>query len=168
MFLDPPLPPAFADAAYNLLIASTCRCWRRLARRHVSTLLVKTNRAVSLEDLMAALDCFPNLTHLHLSGSSAQDIDETFLARPNLTGFHLERPIVESPESDQAGETLLRHVLPPVHAAGAPLAGLPALRVPVTFFTLPPHASPIPRSCRSARGNNSTSQELQRSHIALD
>ncbi|CAI5988274.1 unnamed protein product [Closterium sp. NIES-65] len=112
MFPAPPLPPAFADAAYNLLIASTCRRWRCLARRHVSTLLVKSNRAVSLKDLAAAVDCFPKLTHLHLSDGSAQAIDDTFLARlaaccPNLTAFHLGRPIVENPESDQAGETFL-------------------------------------------------------------
>ncbi|CAI5495943.1 unnamed protein product [Closterium sp. Naga37s-1] len=112
MFPAPPLPPAFADAAYNLLLASICRRWRRLARRHVSTLLVKTNRAVSLEDLAAPVKCFPNLTRLHLNDGSAQAIDDAFLARlaaccPNLTAFHLGRPIVENPEFDQAGKIFL-------------------------------------------------------------
>ncbi|CAI5521050.1 unnamed protein product [Closterium sp. Naga37s-1] len=100
MFPAPPLPPEFADAAYNLLLASICRRWRRLAQRHVSTLLVKKDRAVSRDDLAAAVACFPHLTHLHLSDGSAQPIDDAFLAHlaarcPKLTAFHLGSYIVQ-------------------------------------------------------------------------
>ncbi|CAI5527060.1 unnamed protein product [Closterium sp. Naga37s-1] len=110
MFPAPPLPPAFADAAYNLLLASICRRWRRLAQRHVSTLLVKKDRAVSRDDLAAAVACFPHLTHLHLSDGSAQPIDDAFLAHlpaccPKLTAFHLGSYIVpQGSEYDSPGE----------------------------------------------------------------
>ncbi|CAI5962620.1 unnamed protein product [Closterium sp. NIES-65] len=112
VFPVPDLPPAFADAAYNLLLASICRRWRRLAQRHVSTLLVKKNCAVSCEDLDAAVECFPNLTHLHLSDGSARPIHNAFLARlaascPKLTAFHLENEIVQNQEYQQPGERFL-------------------------------------------------------------
>ncbi|CAI7914357.1 unnamed protein product [Closterium sp. NIES-53] len=112
MFPNPPLPPAFADATYNLLLASICRRWRRLPQRHVSTLLVKENCTVSREDLGAAVACFPRLTHMHLSNGSAQPIDDAFLARlaaccPKLTAFHLGSAIVQNPEYDPPGDTLL-------------------------------------------------------------
>ncbi|CAI7801356.1 unnamed protein product [Closterium sp. NIES-53] len=112
MFPNPPLPPAFADATYNLLLASICRRWHRLAQRHVSTLLVKENCTVSREDLGAAVACFPRLTHMHLSNGSAQPIDDAFLARlaaccPKLTAFHLGSAIVQNPEYDPPGDTLL-------------------------------------------------------------
>ncbi|CAI7737605.1 unnamed protein product [Closterium sp. NIES-53] len=94
------LPAAFADADYNLLLASTCSRWRRLAKSHVATLLVKQNRAVSLEIMTAAVKCFPELTHLHLSDRSVNDMDYAFLdglaaCCPKLTAFHLGKGIVE-------------------------------------------------------------------------
>ncbi|CAI5935815.1 unnamed protein product [Closterium sp. NIES-64] len=112
MFPNPPLPQAYADVAYNLLLASICRRWRCLAQRHVSTLLIKEDRAVSREELGAAVACFPHLTHLHLSDGSAQPIDDSFLARlsaccPKLMAFHLGRAIVQNPEFDPPGDTLL-------------------------------------------------------------
>ncbi|CAI7744337.1 unnamed protein product [Closterium sp. NIES-53] len=60
---------------------------------HVTTLLVKEGLAVSCEDVSAAVACFPNLTHLHLSDNS---IGDAFLAHladscPKLTRLHVGR-----------------------------------------------------------------------------
>ncbi|CAI5956919.1 unnamed protein product [Closterium sp. NIES-65] len=114
LFPNPNFPPAFADAAYNLLVASVCRRWRRLAERHVTTLLVKERRDVSCKDLSAALNRFPNLTHLHLNDSSLETIDDAFLARvaascPNLTAFHLGGGIEQNvdEEEEEEGQRLL-------------------------------------------------------------
>ncbi|CAI5525412.1 unnamed protein product [Closterium sp. Naga37s-1] len=89
-----PAPPPFADAARNLLIASVCRHWRRLAKRRVTTLSVKEDLLVSLQDLSAAVACFPNLTHLHLSDNSVETLNDAFLAHlasscPKLTTLHV-------------------------------------------------------------------------------
>ncbi|CAI5982028.1 unnamed protein product [Closterium sp. NIES-64] len=89
-----PTPPASADAAHNLFIASICRRWRRLAQRHVSTLLVKDNRVVSHRDVLNAVACFPQLTHLHLSDFSVETSDDAFLADlalscPGLRALHV-------------------------------------------------------------------------------
>ncbi|CAI5934359.1 unnamed protein product [Closterium sp. NIES-64] len=73
-------PPASADAAHNLFLASICRRWLRLAQRHVSSLLVKDNRVVSHRDVLNAVACFPHLTHLHLSDFSVETLDDAFLA----------------------------------------------------------------------------------------
>ncbi|CAI5497806.1 unnamed protein product [Closterium sp. Naga37s-1] len=87
-------PPASADAAHNLFLASICRRWRRLAQRHVSTLLVKDNRVVSHRDVLNAVACFPHLTHLHLSDFSVETLDDAFLADladscPGLRALHV-------------------------------------------------------------------------------
>ncbi|GJP51206.1 hypothetical protein CLOM_g10368 [Closterium sp. NIES-68] len=89
-----PIPPALADAAYNLLIASICRRWRLLARRYVSSLLVEKDRVVSLQDLSNSVSCFPSLTHLHLENDSVEALDDAFLAHlasacPKLTVLHV-------------------------------------------------------------------------------
>ncbi|CAI7898144.1 unnamed protein product [Closterium sp. NIES-54] len=89
-----PTPPASADAAHNLFIASICRRWRRLAQRHVSTLLVKDNRVASHRDVLNAVACFPLLTHLHLSDFSVETVDDVFLADlavscPGLRALHV-------------------------------------------------------------------------------
>ncbi|CAI5520946.1 unnamed protein product [Closterium sp. Naga37s-1] len=89
-----PTLPASADAAHSLVIASICRRWRRLAQRHVSTLLVKEDRAVSRQDVLTAVACFPNLTHLHLSDGSVETLDNSFLADlasscPGLRALHV-------------------------------------------------------------------------------
>ncbi|CAI6009212.1 unnamed protein product [Closterium sp. NIES-65] len=89
-----PTPPASADAAHNLFIASICRRWRRLAQRHVSSLLVKDNRVVSHRDVLNAAACFPRLTHLHLSDFSVETLDDAFLADlavscPGLRALHV-------------------------------------------------------------------------------
>ncbi|CAI5523034.1 unnamed protein product [Closterium sp. Naga37s-1] len=91
-------PPALTDVAYNLLIASVCSRWRRLARQHISMLVVKENRAVSLRDLTAAIACFQNLSHVHLSDNSVESIDDAFLARlaaacPTLVSLHVGKGI---------------------------------------------------------------------------
>ncbi|CAI5521198.1 unnamed protein product [Closterium sp. Naga37s-1] len=75
-----PTPPASADAARNLFIASVCRRWRRLVQRHVTALLVKEDRVVSRRDVLNAVACFPHLTHLHLADGSVETLDDTFLA----------------------------------------------------------------------------------------
>ncbi|CAI5527090.1 unnamed protein product [Closterium sp. Naga37s-1] len=87
-------PSALTDPAYNLLIASVCSRWRRLARRQVSMLVVKKNRVVPLADLIAAVACFPHLSHVHLSDNSAETIDDAFLAHlaascPKLVSLHV-------------------------------------------------------------------------------
>ncbi|CAI5994590.1 unnamed protein product [Closterium sp. NIES-65] len=89
-----PTLPASADAAHSLVIASICRRWRRLAQRHVSTLLVKEDRVVSRQDVLTAVACFPNLTHLHLSDGSVETLDNSFLADlasscPGLRALHV-------------------------------------------------------------------------------
>ncbi|CAI5994606.1 unnamed protein product [Closterium sp. NIES-65] len=89
-----PILPASADAAHSLLIASICRRWRRLAQSHVSSLFVKKYRTVSRQDILNAVACFPNLTHLHLSYRSVEAADNTFLADlasscPGLRALHV-------------------------------------------------------------------------------
>ncbi|CAI5935920.1 unnamed protein product [Closterium sp. NIES-64] len=91
-----PAPPPAADVARNLIIASVCRRWRRVAKLRVTTLLLKQDLAVSLEDLSAAVACFPNLTHLHLSDNSVETLNGAFLAHlasacPKLTTLHVGR-----------------------------------------------------------------------------
>ncbi|CAI5994632.1 unnamed protein product [Closterium sp. NIES-65] len=88
-----PAPPSVAGVAQNLLISSICRRWRRLAKRHVTTLLVKEDLLVSREDLSAAVACFPNLIHLHISDNSVEPLNDAFLAHlasscPKLTRLH--------------------------------------------------------------------------------
>ncbi|CAI5521004.1 unnamed protein product [Closterium sp. Naga37s-1] len=75
---DTPVPTASADAC--LFIASICRRWRDLAKRHVSSLLVKEGRAVSHRDVLNAVAFFPRLTHLHLADLSVESLDDAFLA----------------------------------------------------------------------------------------
>ncbi|CAI5962628.1 unnamed protein product [Closterium sp. NIES-65] len=94
-------PPASADAAFSLLVTSVCRRWRRLAQNRVSTLLVKDHQVVSLRDLTAAVKCFPNLTHVHLSDNSVETIDDTFLAHlasssPKLKALHVGKEITQT------------------------------------------------------------------------
>ncbi|CAI5502532.1 unnamed protein product [Closterium sp. Naga37s-1] len=119
---DSPLAPpsASADAAFTLLIASVCRRWRRLAQRHVSTLLVKENCVVSRQDLKNAIRCFPNLTRLHLSDGSIETIDDALLAHiasscPNLKALHVGNEIVpmdwEREEDHPVTEDGLDHLL---------------------------------------------------------
>ncbi|CAI7873919.1 unnamed protein product [Closterium sp. NIES-54] len=99
MFLIPdvvPAPPPAADVARNLFIASVCRRWRRVAKLRVTTLFLKQDLAVSLENLSAAVACFPNLTHLHLSDNSVESLNDAFLAHlasscPKLTALHVGR-----------------------------------------------------------------------------
>ncbi|CAI5935807.1 unnamed protein product [Closterium sp. NIES-64] len=75
---DTSVPTASADAC--LFIASICRRWRDLAKRHVSSLLVKEGRAVSHRDVLNAVAFFPRLTHLHLADLSVESLDDAFLA----------------------------------------------------------------------------------------
>ncbi|CAI5994618.1 unnamed protein product [Closterium sp. NIES-65] len=93
-----PTPPASADAAHNLFIASICRRWRRLAQRCVTALLVKEDRVVSHRDVLNAVACFPSLTHLHLSDGSVETLDDAFLADlarscPGLRALHVGKLI---------------------------------------------------------------------------
>ncbi|CAI5520956.1 unnamed protein product [Closterium sp. Naga37s-1] len=83
-----PAPPPAADAAHNLLIAAVFRRWRGLAKSRVTTLSVKEGLVVSREDLSAAVSCFPNLTHLHLSGNSVESLDNSFLAHLASAGAY--------------------------------------------------------------------------------
>ncbi|CAI5962232.1 unnamed protein product [Closterium sp. NIES-65] len=96
-------PPAFTDAALSLLIASVCRRWRCLSQRHVSTLLVRENVAVSRQDLANAVSCFSNLTHLHLCDGSVETLDDAFLSHlasacPKLTVLHVGSRITKDAE----------------------------------------------------------------------
>ncbi|CAI5525436.1 unnamed protein product [Closterium sp. Naga37s-1] len=66
-------------------------------------LLVKENVAVSLQDLTAAITCFPNLSHLHLSDNSVETISDAFLdflasACPKLVSLHVGREITLTAE----------------------------------------------------------------------
>ncbi|CAI5499745.1 unnamed protein product [Closterium sp. Naga37s-1] len=61
-------------------------------------LVVKENRAVSLHDLTAAIACFQNLSHVHLSDNSVESIDDAFLAHlasscPTLISLHVGKGI---------------------------------------------------------------------------
>ncbi|CAI5994019.1 unnamed protein product [Closterium sp. NIES-65] len=87
-------PLASADVAWNLLVASVCRDWRRLAERHVSSISVREDLAVSRQDLASAVTRFPSLTHLHLHDGSAECVDDAFLAHlastcPKLRALHV-------------------------------------------------------------------------------
>ncbi|GJP39940.1 hypothetical protein CLOM_g14082 [Closterium sp. NIES-68] len=89
-----PTPPASADAAVNLLVASVCRRWRHLARRYVSTLLIKDELMVSRLDISNAITCFPNLTHLEICLAGGETFDDAFLKHlasscPKLTILNL-------------------------------------------------------------------------------
>ncbi|GJP34024.1 hypothetical protein CLOM_g18505, partial [Closterium sp. NIES-68] len=102
-------PPALTDPAYNLLIASICSRWRRLAQHQISMLLVKENRVVSLQDLIAAVKCFPNLSHLHLSDNSVETIDDAFLAVlasscPKLVSLHVGKGVTSNQDFEREEE----------------------------------------------------------------
>ncbi|CAI7799163.1 unnamed protein product [Closterium sp. NIES-53] len=61
-------------------------------------LVVKKDRAVSLQDLTAAVTCFTNLSHLHLSDNSVETINDAFLAHlaaacRKLVSLHVGRAI---------------------------------------------------------------------------
>ncbi|CAI5520986.1 unnamed protein product [Closterium sp. Naga37s-1] len=63
-------------------------------------LVVKENRAVSLQDLTAAIACFPHLTHVHLSDNSVESINDAFLAHlasscPKLVSLHVGKEITK-------------------------------------------------------------------------
>ncbi|CAI5527104.1 unnamed protein product [Closterium sp. Naga37s-1] len=63
-------------------------------------LVVKDNRAVSLQDLTAAVTCFPHLSHVHLSDNSVESIDDAFLAHlaaacPKLVSLHVGKEIMK-------------------------------------------------------------------------
>ncbi|CAI5521221.1 unnamed protein product [Closterium sp. Naga37s-1] len=63
-------------------------------------LVVKENRAVSLQDLTAAVACFPHLSHVHLSDNSVETIDDAFLAHlaaacPKLMSLHVGKEITK-------------------------------------------------------------------------
>ncbi|CAI5512484.1 unnamed protein product [Closterium sp. Naga37s-1] len=124
--VDPPIHPAFdhdyraddkiplqslptpilADAARNLLIASVCRRWRRITRSYITTLFVRKNIVVSLQDLSNAVACFANLSHLHLSDGSVETLDDAFFTHlatscgPKLTALHVGRGITHTLGSD--------------------------------------------------------------------
>ncbi|CAI5521191.1 unnamed protein product [Closterium sp. Naga37s-1] len=66
-------------------------------------LSVKEELVVSREDLSAAVACFPNLTHLHLSDNSVETLNDVFLARlasscPKLTRLHVGRSFAHPPK----------------------------------------------------------------------
>ncbi|CAI5527089.1 unnamed protein product [Closterium sp. Naga37s-1] len=89
---DTPVPTASADAC--LFIASICRRWRDLAKRHVASLLVEKGRVVSHRDVLNAVAFFPRLTHLHLADRSVETLDDAFLADlasscPGLRALHV-------------------------------------------------------------------------------
>ncbi|CAI7813596.1 unnamed protein product [Closterium sp. NIES-53] len=98
-----PIPSTSADAAHSLFVASVCRRWRRLAQRHVASLLVKEDRVVSHRDVLNAVDCFPNPTHLHLADGSVETLDDAFLADlaascPGLRALHVGKRMTEPGE----------------------------------------------------------------------
>ncbi|CAI5993902.1 unnamed protein product [Closterium sp. NIES-65] len=98
-----PIPASSADAAHGLFIASVCRRWRRLAQRHVSSLVVKAGRVVSHRDAINAVACFPNLTHLHLEDGSVETLDDAFLADlaascPGLRALYVGKLTIEPGE----------------------------------------------------------------------
>ncbi|CAI5521045.1 unnamed protein product [Closterium sp. Naga37s-1] len=104
-----PAPPSDADVTQNLFIASVCGRWRRLAKRCVTTLLVKEGLVVSRDDLSSAVACFPNLTHLHLSDNSVESLNDAFLSRlasscPKLTRLHVGRSLASEHGKDYRKE----------------------------------------------------------------
>ncbi|CAI5527081.1 unnamed protein product [Closterium sp. Naga37s-1] len=146
---DNPLapPPASADAAFTLLIASVCRRWRRLAQRHVATFLVNEDRVVSRQDLKNAIRCFPNLTRLHLSDGSIETIDDALLAHiaascPKLKALHVGNEITtmdwereeDHPVTEAGLDHLLRRCTQLQHLSLYCLHG--AAKVPDAFFHL--------------------------------
>ncbi|CAI5505240.1 unnamed protein product [Closterium sp. Naga37s-1] len=100
MQYDTPLPTPLASvsAPINLLIASVCRRWRRVAQHHVhphfSELLLRENLVASLQDLTVAVARFPSLTHLHLCDNSVETLNDAFFAHlasscPKLAILHV-------------------------------------------------------------------------------
>ncbi|GJP77090.1 hypothetical protein CLOP_g7522 [Closterium sp. NIES-67] len=110
-----PTPPASADAALSLFNASVCQRWRRLAKDHVSTLLVRGNSIASRNDLTVAVTRFPNLTHLHLEDGSVDSLDDNFLTHlasscPRLTALHVGWRYLQAQGERRRGE----HPITPV------------------------------------------------------